>query len=134
MCHTIDLRDRLTREPLTIPATDLLPTKLQVVELNDKDVRDLVALLADVPPDLPYVVPLLGADWGFEHTVRRTVGRVLADLETYDPPDAVAERVREHAARLLAALDAGPKTLGWRLRSRVGERVRWYEEPEEARP
>src|SRR5690242_7010796 len=35
MCHTIDLRDRLTLEPLTIPATDLLLTKLQVVELNE---------------------------------------------------------------------------------------------------
>jgi hypothetical protein len=133
MCHTIDLRARLALEPLTIPATDLLLTKLQVVELNDKDLRDLVALVADVSPDLPYVVGLLGADWGFEHTVRRNLARVVADLGRYEPPEAVADRVRTHAAELVAALDAGPKTMGWRMRSRVGERVRWYEEPEEAR-
>src|SRR4051794_4124131 len=104
MCHTIDLRGRLTLEPLTIPATDLLLTKLQVVELNDKDVRDLVALLADVSPDVAYVSRLLGADWGFEHTVRRTVDRVVEELHAYELPEAVAERVSEHATRLLAAL------------------------------
>jgi len=133
MCHAIELRERLVLEPVTIPATDLLLTKLQIVELNDKDQRDLVALLADVEPDLPYLTALLGADWGFEHTVRRTVARVLSDLARFPLPAEVDGRVRAHVAELLAALDEGPKTVGWRMRSRVGERIRWYQVPEEAR-
>jgi hypothetical protein len=33
--------------------------------------------------------------------------------------------------RLRVAADATPKTLRWKLRSKVGERKRWYELPEE---
>lgn len=133
MCHTIDLRRRLTREPLTIPATDLLLTKLQIVELNDKDLRDLVALLADVAVDLDYLTELLGADWGFEHTVRRSLDRVVAALAAFDLPPEVPDAVRRRADEMLAALDAGNKTLTWRMRSSVGERIRWYQVPEEGR-
>jgi hypothetical protein len=133
MCHTIDLRSRLTLEPLTIPPTDLLLTKLQIVEINEKDVRDLVALLADVAPDLPYLTGLLGTDWGFEHTVRKTIARIIAELDRYQLDADVAGRTRARAEALLTALGSGPKTLGWRMRARLGERIRWHEIPEEAR-
>jgi hypothetical protein len=33
--------------------------------------------------------------------------------------------------RLREAIDQAPKSARWRLRARIGERVRWYEEPEE---
>jgi len=29
------------------------------------------------------------------------------------------------------ALETAPKTMGWRMRAKVGRRVRWYEVPEE---
>jgi hypothetical protein len=28
-------------------------------------------------------------------------------------------------------MDVPPKTPGWKLRAEIGERVRWYDEPEE---
>lgn len=133
MCHSIDLRDRLLLEPLTIPATDLLLTKLQIVELNDKDVRDLVAMLADLTVDTDRLTSLLGADWGFEHTARRTLERVDADVARYDLPPPVGHHVRDTIAGIVAALDKAPKTLGWRMRSSLGERIRWYQVPEEGR-
>ena len=140
MCHTIDLRGRLTLESRTIPLTDLLLTKLQIVEQNDKDVRDLLAMLIDHGTgggeedfDTGYLVTLLGDDWGFEHTVHRNLQRLADEADDYGlPPDLVA-RVRERVADLLATLDAGPKTVKWRLRAKLGERVRWYEDPEEGR-
>jgi hypothetical protein len=32
---------------------------------------------------------------------------------------------------LLDRIEAEPKSRGWRLRARIGERKRWYELPEE---
>jgi hypothetical protein len=34
-------------------------------------------------------------------------------------------------AELRGAIDASRKSTGWKLRSRIGDRVQWYEEPEE---
>ena len=45
MCHTLPVADRLDVEPLTLPAADLLMTKLQIVRLNEKDRNDAYALL-----------------------------------------------------------------------------------------
>ena len=47
MCHTLPLADRLEVEPLTIPLAELFLSKAQIVELNRKDVLDLLALLLD---------------------------------------------------------------------------------------
>ncbi|MBI2237176.1 MAG: hypothetical protein HYU54_01440, partial [Actinobacteria bacterium] len=40
---------------------------------------------------------------------------------------------RERAAGLRRALEGAPKSLRWKVRARVGERVSWYQEPEEVR-
>ena len=51
-----------------------------------------------------------------------------SDLDTGRPnryePAAQARALR-------AAIDAGQKSTRWRLRSRIGDKVTWYEEPEE---
>src|SRR5215211_67623 len=51
MSHEIPLGKRLSLEPLTIPLAELLLTKLQIIELNEKDVRDALAILHDHPVD-----------------------------------------------------------------------------------
>lgn len=142
MCHTIDFRERLTLEPLTVPLTDLMLTKLQVIELNDKDVRDLLALLSDheVGDTEPgerictgRLGDLLGDDWGFHHTVDRNLGRVAEAADGYGLPPATVVTIRDRIARLQDVLESTPKSLRWRMRAKVGERVRWYELPEEGR-
>lgn len=142
MCHTIDFRKRLLLEPLTIPLSDLLLTKLQVVELNPKDVKDIIALLVDHPLspgpakdtiDLSRLADVLGADWGFEHTVRQSLAKVLDHVPEYALPDTGAATVKDRVDGVLAALDAARKTLAWKARAVVGERVRWYELPEDVR-
>ena len=47
MCHKIPLADRLSVDPLTIPLAELFLTKAQIVEINQKDMFDLYALLLD---------------------------------------------------------------------------------------
>jgi len=129
MCHTIDLRDRVGIEPRTLPVADLLLTKLQIVELNEKDARDAAALLREHElgsgpgdhVDVDYLNGLVGSDWGLWRTLTGTLA-TLAELE----PD-----VADRAGELREAFEAAPKSRGWKLRARVGERKRWYELPEE---
>jgi hypothetical protein len=143
MCHVLDFRDRIERMPHTLDVADLLLSKLQIVELNEKDVQDLVYLLAAFPVaegddpgtiGLDRVGKVLGEDWGWWRTVTANLDRVatLASGEAkhlvppdppYDPA-AQARVLREHADRV-------PKTLKWKLRAKVGDRMRWYELPEE---
>ena len=51
----------------------------------------------------------------------------LADL------DVAGEVVEERLGELWRRIDDEPKSGRWRLRARVGDRVRWYELPEEVR-
>ena len=139
MCHAMDLRDRLDVEPLSIPLAELMLTKLQVVQLTDKDIRDLIALLIDhdvqgPPPgtvDLDRITRLLGADWGFEHTVTRNLAHLRDALPRFDIGDDRRATVAARIDSVVAALANGHKTTGWKARRLVGERVRWYEQPEE---
>lgn len=141
MCHTIDFRKRLDNHELTIPLADLLLTKLQVVEINEKDLKDLVALFADHAIgdgsndsiELGRLLAVLNADWGFEHTVRANLAKVIDAATAFEVPSALRDRVRDRVHELNAALEHGKKSLGWKSRAVVGERVRWYELPEDVR-
>ena len=143
MCHGLDFRDRLDRMPLTLDVTDLLLTKLQIVELNEKDAIDVLQLLAAYPVrpgDGPGTIGLarfgaiVGTDWGWWRTVTGNLDRIRA-LATDDggalvPPAPPFDPV-EQLGVLLTEAERVPKSRRWRLRSLVGERVRWYELPEE---
>ena len=142
MCHALNLRDRLAVDELTIPLADLLLTKLQVVQINDKDMVDLAALLADHAPgtatdheniDLGRFTDVLDKDWGFEQTVRLNLAKVREYAAGRELPEQLAARIDDRIGALLSALDTSGKTVGWKLRGKVGERVRWYELPEEGR-
>jgi hypothetical protein len=142
MSHKLDLRGRLDGPEPTITLADLLLTKLQVWEINRKDLGDAVCLLADhaLSEDdgdvegvsLPRLRMVLGRDWGFCHTFERNA-RKVAELWSQDQLAAPAHNVAEQIHALLRAVDEAPKSRAWRLRSRVGERLRWYETPEEVR-
>lgn len=145
MCHTLDFRPSFGRLPLTVDAIDVLLSKLQIVELNEKDVRDTLQLLAGVPVsdgpaggagpvlDTDRFAKLLGADWGWWRTVTGNLAKLPA-LATASPqlipPDPPFDPLAQ-AERLAGIAAAAPKSVKWKLRSNVGDRVRWYELPEE---
>jgi hypothetical protein len=138
MCHKIPL-DRLVLEPATLPLAELLLTKLQVVELNEKDVKDALALLhgheiSDRDGDTingDRVARLCAGDWGLSRTITGNLDACRQHLSRYLLDDGARESIAHRAETLLDRVEAEPKSLGWRLRARVGERVRWYELPEE---
>lgn len=143
MSHVIDLSGRLEPGPPTIDLADLLLTKLQVWEINAKDIGDITCLLADCPLsengpgdgqaiDVSRITALTGADWGICHTLERNLRQVAAAARERRPTDARFD-AEAQAESLLTAIVAGRKSLAWRVRGRIGERVRWYETPEEVR-
>lgn len=137
MCHSLPLGDRLQEPGPALPATDLLMTKLQIVELNAKDRSDCYALLRGCEVgtgaeaiDPARVAALTAADWGLHHTLELNLGRLhdslgtVASAEDRAAISSVIETIR-------TAMDEAPKGRAWRLRARVGDRRRWYREPEE---
>jgi hypothetical protein len=139
MCHQIPLADRLGVEPGTVPLAELLLTKLQIIELNEKDVRDTVLLLHghEVADDDGETVngvriaALCAADWGLWRTITQNLERCRERIGDYDLTDAERERIAGRFDELLHRVEAEPKSRGWRLRAKVGERKRWYDLPEE---
>jgi hypothetical protein len=138
MAHELELRGSVSADGLTVAPADLLMTKLQVVSLNDKDVRDVLALLvdhdlADGDIELGRILEATTNDWGLEHTFHRSLATVLQMAPGSGLSPEQLEAVRTRVTRLSEALHAAPKGRRWKMRARVGERVKWYEEPEEAR-
>jgi len=162
MCHELDFRPSFAALPHTLDVVDLLLTKLQIVELNPKDARDIFHLLARCPvggeePPGGWLVPpetaspgtapgrpapaidrtrfekVLGSDWGWWRTVTDNLAKVPAlalEHPDFAPEDAHIDPLK-NAARLLEIAEAAPKSLQWKVRSKVGDKVRWYELPEE---
>lgn len=138
MCHALDLGDRLSEDELTIPLADLLLTKLQVAELNEKDVTDASALLSDhsLTADesginVRYLTGILGRDWGWWRTVtdnlRALPGHLQGRVE-----GARADMVVERISELESAIDEAPKSLRWKARAKAGSRLPWRDVPEES--
>lgn len=137
MCHELDLGRDLPREGLTIYPADLLLTKLQIVKIEEKDLLDSVALLTDLPTqgtspviDISRFVRPLAADWGFCHTVEANLAKVVTFARSRLESQA-AHGVADTARRITEAMEAAPKSLKWKVRARAGERVAWYELPDE---
>ena len=133
-CHHLELRNRIDAFTPTIPPADLLLSKLQIMDTNEKDLKDAVSLLTDLPLvegndqgiDVGYLAKLCSNDWGLWRTTTLVAERVrnFADAEGRA---IVVSRIDE----ISDAIEQAPKTRRWRLRASVGERVRWYETPEE---
>ncbi len=141
MCHKLPLADRLDAEPLTVPLAELFLSKAQIVTLNRKDVLDLIVLLLDHQVgtgdqetiNQAVIADLCGKDWGLYTTVTvnmEKLNTILAKGEV-ELDDARKSAVNRQLAALKAAMDGAPKTLAWKMRAKVGTRVRWYEEVEE---
>jgi hypothetical protein len=130
MCHCLELADRLALQPLTLDPADLLLSKLQIVQTNERDLQDATALLSDTTIDHDRIAGVLAADWGWWRTSTEVLDRVAAYAGELDARD-VGGRAVAAAARLREAIDEHPKSRKWRLRARVGDRVAWYELPEE---
>jgi hypothetical protein len=141
-CHPIPFRGRLQLDRPTIPLADLVLEKMQIVEINLKDIKDTIVLLLEhdvsggghgrETVDGEYIAALLSKDWGFYYTVTENLNKVRRFIGQFD---AISEHQGEVIAKridqLLEMIEAAPKTAKWKIRARVGTRKRWYQEVNE---
>jgi hypothetical protein len=139
MCHEIPLSDRLRAGERTVPLAELLLTKLQIIQLNEKDIRDTVLLLhghevADHDDDAvngARIAELCANDWGLWRTITKNLERCALDVDQYALPEQKRSQIKDRLTQLLARIETAPKSRGWKMRDRIGERKRWYDLPEE---
>lgn len=140
MCHKLEFKDRLLLDKYTIPLADLLATKLQVVEITEREYRDIISLLndhevsdSDAPETIngKYLAKLCSQDWGIYKTFSINLGNISSALDQYKLDPEAEKTVRKRVQDLTSRMENEPKTLAWRLRARVGEKVQWYQLPEQ---
>ena len=139
MCHKIDLKDRLTINTPTIPLADLLFTKLQVVEITEREYRDIVSLVhdheigdTDGPETIngQYLSKLCAGEWGVYKTLTINISNILNALPNYKLESSDQELVTKRLQELQARIENAPKSGRWKMRARIGDKVQWYELPE----
>jgi hypothetical protein len=139
-CHTIYWKDRLEVDSPTIPLAELLLEKMQIVQINEKDVIDTIMLLLEHPlGDLDNetintkrTALLCANDWGLWRTTTMNLDKVKRLAQGYGQlSDEQKTKITIQVDDILARLNQEPKPLAWRLRDRVGDRVKWYKDVDE---
>ena len=140
MCHVIDFEGRLGVDSPTVPLAELFLQKLQVVQLNEKDIQDTLILLMEYDigdsdneeVNGSYVASTLARDWGFYHTVATNLGAIKKLLQDYSAlTEAERTLVTERIDKITEIIETAPKTMAWKMRAKVGPSVRWYNTVEE---
>ncbi len=139
-CHVIRWTDRLEVDSPSIPLAELLLEKMQIVQINEKDIIDTIMLLLEHPLgdidketiNIKRVAELCAADWGLWRTTTMNLDKVRLLAQSYDVLTPEQKNTIETQVRgALSRIETEPKALAWRLRSRVGDRVKWYKEVDE---
>lgn len=139
MCHKLQMSERLHVDDITLSLADLLLMKLQIFETNEKDMLDIITIFTDhdLSEDdsginVSYIEALTSSDWGLWKTVTIVTERTSGFLTSLtELPQRSVSNARMMS--FLQRLEKSKKSRRWKLRDRVGERLQWYELPEEVR-
>lgn len=143
MCHKLVLEPRLTQHKQTLAPADLLLTKLQIVQLNAKDIQDTLAILLDFVPqiattqpgdelDVRWIARLCAQDWGWFTTVNDNLEKIMQQATLYVDAHEAAQ-IAQCITQIKETLEQEPKSASWRVRALVGRKMLWYELPEEVK-
>ena len=141
MCHVVNFRNRLDLDYPTITLADLALEKLQIVTLNEKDVRDMLMLFAAHPVgdteketiNGKYIADIMSKDWGFFYTTTMNLGKIRKGMERYKDLFSAQDNqnIQERITKLEQMIESAPKSLKWKARAAIGPRVQWYNDVEE---
>jgi len=136
MAHTLDFIDRLELDYPTVSLVDLLLSKLQIQNISGKDLKDILVLLAEHETgsgereliDIDYLLKLTRKNWGLYYTARKNLVMAKVFLAQQDEIDAaIKDDVNAKLDAYINSMDIEPKTARWKLRAKIGTRVKWYE-------
>jgi hypothetical protein len=125
---------------LTIPLEEMVLQKLQIVQINDKDFKDLSVLFLehDVAEssgdsiDANFIADLFSKNWGFYYTSTTNLNKFKSYLsEIPELTDDNKSVIRRRTDRLMTVIEKAPKTMAWKVRAKIGTRMKWYNEVEE---
>jgi len=133
-CHTIPWKGRLETHDATIPLAEMLMQKMQIVQINEKDIIDTIMLLLEHPLgdqdgdviNVGLVARVCAKDWGWWRTLTMNVDKVRQAAGAYDLGPEERDRVVAQANEILRHIDGEPKSIGWKMRAKVGDRKKWY--------
>jgi hypothetical protein len=140
MSHTVNFENRLEVEYPTIPLAELLLEKMQIVKINEKDIKDAMLLLRgheigngdNETINAKHIAKLLAKDWGFYYTVNQNLNKIKNWLDKYEWLSKEDRRdIASKVDKLLDVIESEPKTTGWKLRAKIGTRKKWYTDVEE---
>lgn len=143
MSHTIDFRNVLGLDCPTIPLAELLLEKLQIVHINEKDIKDSITLLrahslADHDKEtinVKRISDLLSDDWGFWYTVTMNLGKIRSYAAKYHEENLMSQTDLEDVLlktdQIAHEIESRPKSVKWKMRSRVGPKKKWYKDVED---
>jgi hypothetical protein len=135
--HPIDYRGRLEIHPYCVSLTDLLLQKLQIVQINDKDLKDAMLLLlaakvGEEDKDMinaKYVAKIMSNDWGFYYTSTMNLKKVKDAMDGVKAlTDENRSAIRTQADLILKYIEDTPKSFGWKMRANTGTKKIWYNE------
>jgi hypothetical protein len=135
--HPINYQGRLEIHTHCVSLTDLLLQKLQIVNINDKDLKDTMLLLlagqlGDIDNNrinVKYVAKLMSEDWGFYYTSIMNLNKVQAAVIGVP---ALSEQnriiINEKAEAIIKIIENEPKSGKWKGRAKSGTSKIWYKE------
>jgi hypothetical protein len=139
-CHVIHWEGRLEVDCPSIPLAEMLLEKMQIVQINEKDIIDTIMLLLEHPLgnmdsetiNIKRVAGLCSTDWGLWRTTTMNLDKVRQLGQGYEQlTNEQKVTIDSQVKAALARIDREPKSLSWRLRARVGDRVKWYKDVDE---
>lgn len=139
-CHPIPWAGRLEVDSPTIPLAELLLEKMQIIQINPKDIIDSIMLLREHPLDnsdhdtvnAKRIAAMCAKDWGLWRTVTMNLKKVSDISKEYswlanDDRLVVLEKIEQ----LLGMIESEPKPTAWNIRNKIGDRVKWYKDVHE---
>ena len=138
--HEISWLGRLEVDTPTIPLAELLLEKMQIYQISEKDIIDTIMLLMEHPLgihdeeeiNIHRVAQLLAKDWGLWRTTTMNLEKVRQMADHYSQlSEDQKSRVASQVQLALKRIEDEPKNTAWKLRARVGDRVKWHKDVDE---
>jgi hypothetical protein len=139
-CHVIRWTGRLDVDSPSIPLAEMLLEKMQIVQINEKDIIDTIMLFLEHPLgdidketiNIKRVAELCSTDWGLWRTTTMNLNKVRQLAQGYEQlTTEQKDKVSQQVESAMTRLDQAPKSMAWQLRARVGDRVKWYKDVDE---
>jgi len=134
-CHEVNYAGRLEADPWSVSLADILLQKLQIWEINDKDLKDIEYLFTvaafgeddEKKVNVRYISERLADDWGFWYTATTNLQRVKDHVDGVDALTAEQKaKIKLVSDEVKARIDREPKTKKWEKRAKKGTKKLWY--------